>query len=118
MDPTAKDLPLLVESPGDDYLLPTESVIWDGHSLSLFERKVPVNGQLSIHLGTFQRAAQAATLLNKAHRWEEMTRQRDILPRVVEFEALDKEIRCVLDALLAQSPRWDVFCDSFAMCMR
>ncbi len=118
MDPTANDLPLIVDAPSEDSLLPTEGDPWNGHSHSVSERRMPVNGQVSFHLGGFQRAAQAASLLNEAHKWGEMARKRATLPRVAEFQHLDKAIRSVLNAMLAQSGGWDVFCAAFATCMR
>ncbi|KAH8889164.1 hypothetical protein GQ53DRAFT_825484 [Thozetella sp. PMI_491] len=117
MDPLAKDWPLLVKSPSDDYLLPMESVIWNGHSHTLFERRMPVNGDVSIHLGTFQRAAQAATLLNKTYRWEQVMKRQPGFPEIAEIEDIDKAIRSMLNAMLEQSHNWDVFCDAFAMCL-
>ncbi|KAH8658097.1 hypothetical protein BX600DRAFT_514616 [Xylariales sp. PMI_506] len=117
LDPAANDLPLMIQSPRENYLLPTKAATWDGQSYTVYENRYPVNVPIMTHLGTFQRAAQAATVLNRAHLWRDVAREQTAVPHVAEFEALDREIRSVLSALIAQCHRFEVFCDAFAMCM-
>jgi hypothetical protein len=118
MDPSTSDLPLMVEAPDDDSLLPAQVVAWDGCPYTAFERSLPVNVPVSTNVGTFQRAAQAATLLNRAHIWAEKMRRSLRLPGVAEFQDIDIAIRSMISAMLAQCQKWEVFCDSFAMCVR
>ncbi|CAM1507793.1 Fc.00g046410.m01.CDS01 [Cosmosporella sp. VM-42] len=40
-----------------------------------------------------------------------------MLPKVSDFEDLDREVRAMLEAMLCQSHKWEVFCDAFAMCV-
>lgn len=108
----------MLEAPGDDSLLPAQVVTWDGCSATAFERTLPVNGPVSTNVGTFQRAAQAATLLNRAHVWAEKMRRSPKLPGVAGFKDIDAAIRSMISAMLAQCQQWEVFCDSFAMCVR
>ncbi|KAK5996548.1 hypothetical protein PT974_01883 [Cladobotryum mycophilum] len=117
LDPAMNDLPLILESPQEDDLLPMESVIWDGQSHQIFARKVPITVPFSVPLGSFQRAAQASTTLHRAHLWDTRVRQEAKLSPVADFAHIDRTIRSLLDALLIQCPKWEVFCDAFAMCM-
>jgi hypothetical protein len=115
LDPTLRHLPSLADSPDDDNLLPTASVIAKGHRLQTFVINLPVSAPVSIALGGFQRAAQAATVLYHAREWGRHAQ----LPGhgVSAFVELDGRIRALLDAMLHQCHRWEVFCDALAMCI-
>jgi hypothetical protein len=118
MDSAARDLPLLLDKPNDDDLLPTYSVLWDGSRYLPFNKMLPVSVDVTEHLGTFQRSAQAANLLHAAHLWNSALRSATKLPSVAEFAHIDRNIRSALDAMLSQCDGWEVFCDGFAMLMR
>lgn len=117
MDSAARDLPLLLDKPNDNDLLPTYSVLWDGSRYLPFNKMLPVSVDVSEHLGTFQRSAQAANLLHAAHLWNSALRSATKLPSVAEFAHIDRNIRSALDAMLSQCDGWEVFCDGFAMLM-
>ncbi|UNI16905.1 hypothetical protein JDV02_003293 [Purpureocillium takamizusanense] len=117
LDPALRGLPSLFNSPDEDALLPTASVIVDSDRLQSFVINLPVSAPVSIALGGFQRAAQAAAVLYQAHEWERKVRQGDAGQGVSDFEELDGRIRALLDSMLNQCHRWEIFCDALAMCI-
>lgn len=118
LDPALRNLPSLSSSPDNDALLPTAGVVVDGDRLQSYVANLPVSAPVSIALGGFQRAAQAATVLYQAREWDRRVRQGDADRGVSSFEDLDGRIRALLDAMLNQCHRWEVFCDALAMCIR
>ncbi|OAQ87537.1 2-nitropropane dioxygenase protein [Purpureocillium lilacinum] len=117
LDPALRNLPSLSSSPDNDALLPTAGVVVDGDRLQSYVVNLPVSAPVSIALGGFQRAAQAATVLYQAREWDRRVRQGDADRGVSSFEDLDGRIRALLDAMLNQCHRWEVFCDALAMCI-
>ncbi|PWI71570.1 C6 transcription factor [Purpureocillium lilacinum] len=117
LDPALRNLPSLSSSPDNDALLPTAGVVVDGDRLQSYVANLPVSAPVSIALGGFQRAAQAATVLYQAREWDRRVRQGDADRGVSSFEDLDGRIRALLDAMLNQCHRWEVFCDALAMCI-
>ncbi|KAJ6445039.1 2-nitropropane dioxygenase protein [Purpureocillium lavendulum] len=115
LDPALRHLPSLADSPDDDDLLPTTGVVVNGDRLQSFVINLPVSAPVSIALGGFQRAAQAATVLYHAREWESRGRQPGY--GVASFVELDGKIRALLDAMLHQCHRWEIFCDALAMCI-
>ncbi|GJN66303.1 hypothetical protein PLICBS_000320 [Purpureocillium lilacinum] len=102
LDPALRNLPSLSSSPDNDALLPTAGVVVDGDRLQSYVVNLPVSAPVSIALGGFQRAAQAATVLYQAREWERRVRQGDADRGVSSFEDLDGRIRALLDAMLSQ----------------
>lgn len=118
LDLEVKDLPLLAESPHASDMLPTDGVVWGEQGFSSFRKRVNVTVLPSVHLGTFQRSAQAAVLLHDTYLWSAGIRQSPVLPPVPELAHIFQSIRDLVDAMLHQVQGWEVFCDAFAMCMR
>ncbi|GJN80245.1 hypothetical protein PLIIFM63780_003770 [Purpureocillium lilacinum] len=102
LDPALRNLPSLSSSPDNDALLPTAGVVVDGDRLQSYVANLPVSAPVSIALGGFQRAAQAATVLYQAREWDRRVRQGDADRGVSSFEDLDGRIRALLDAMLNQ----------------
>ncbi|KID74969.1 C6 transcription factor, partial [Metarhizium brunneum ARSEF 3297] len=117
-DPSTQDLPFIVPRPEDDDLLPNTGYLWDGRAYRLFVKDIPSNTPISISLGSFQRAAQAAILLHDAHRWRSRLSQASVLPGVAEFSDLDEKLRDLLNTMSDECDTWEVCCGSFAMCIR
>lgn len=111
-------MPFIVQRPEDDDLLPNTGYLWDGHTYRLFVQDIPSNSPISISLGSFQRAAQAAILLHDAHRWRSRLSQASVLPGVAEFSDLDEKLRDLLNTMSDECDTWEVCCGSFAMCIR
>ena len=111
-------MPNLIEGPSDDTLLPTTALAWSGPVLQSFVMYLPISAPVTINVGTFQRAAQSATLLYQARQCDKTALQGDIALSGSDVASLDKDIRCLLDAMLGQAHEWEVFCDSLAMTIR
>lgn len=108
----------MIETPMEDSMLPLESEMWNGQTYTVFKQHLAVSAPVAIHLGSFQRAAQAATILHRAHRCNVSAKMCQDELQVAEAERVDESARALLDAMLAQAPQWEVFCDAIAMCMR
>ena len=118
MDPSTRDLPPIAACPPEDALLPMEHAIWDGGRCSRFTKRLPVNAPVGIHLGSFQRAVQSEMIKHMVYSRGRQIKEQPRLPRVSTFADLDGDIRAMLEAMLTQFQKWEIFCDAFAMCMR
>lgn len=114
----AQDLPLLLEIPYADIQMPTMNVLWDGEHWHTFVKRLPVTTPVDVPVGAFQRAAQAAVLLNRTHLYNARRKTRSSLARISEFADLESAIRAQLNAQLVQVHRWESFCDCMVMCLR
>lgn len=104
--------------PLDDDLLPFTGVLWDGQVPRTINARVPVSAPISIPLGGFQRAAQAAVILYKARHLKLSVDQCQGIPNMTGLVDLDTQIHALLDVMLHQGQGWEAFCDGFAMSIR
>lgn len=139
-DATAKHLPFVVPTPAADDLLPPNRV-GDISCSATSPLRLPLSAPVHITVGDRPRSAQSAVVLHRALLWESRWTFRDengtlrplpINPsysdmdldpslttsvRDHEQDSLDAAIRAILQAMVNQTDRWEIFCDCFSMCL-
>ncbi|KAK8114167.1 hypothetical protein PG999_006236, partial [Apiospora kogelbergensis] len=124
-DDASTHLPFILETPEPGTLLPEP-----GHNLagrlqpgSCYEspgtaaQRLPVGADLNVASAeSFQISAKIASLLHRALRHNNETRQHGTLPPVANFAPLDEEIRNMTLLLLKDATDWRYALDCFAMC--
>jgi hypothetical protein len=139
-DPTGKNLPFLMPAPAEDDLLPPNRT-GDISCTTTPPLRLPLSAPASIMVGDRRRSAQSAAVLHRALVWESRWTFRDkkgithplaatnsdtnsdgslsgVSPLSErEQDALDAPIRAILQAMVDQTDKWEIFCECFSMCL-
>lgn len=107
-------MPLHVQSPDADDLLPTTNLGWSKETQSPTKtvERHPANVSPSVPLGPFQRNCQCAILYTQALLGFSTPR---ISPRD-DYLELEAATRGLVEAMVYQSSRWGDFYECFATC--
>jgi hypothetical protein len=109
-----------VESPANDDLLPTDVYLWDPVTQTYLKtvQRWPASVSSSVPLGAFQRAAQAAVLVERALLLQKSYRSTEINLNFDTFTDVDNDARALIGAMILQPCRYGQFAESFAICER
>ncbi|KAI1378394.1 hypothetical protein F4677DRAFT_443607 [Hypoxylon crocopeplum] len=117
-DVTVPEQPLVTIAPSEDARLPTESeVLAQGDSIDLNTMSnVLVSSPISIEVGGFGRAAQAASHLDQVLKGFQMP---DLRSRLVHLDFLDLGLQGFLKLVMQQCQgKWAIFCGAIALAIR
>jgi len=80
--------------------------------------RLPCTTAVTVPVGSFQRACQAAILVGWAFAYEEDNRETPYAETVDSFFELDWAARNLVQAMVTQESRWGDFSESFSLCTR